>query len=195
MISSMRAQLALFLAVAVGGTLSDQIHVQFDVLSYATPQLFGQPLWVPLVFGTAALLTVNSYGRLFRGLSPEPPRPSRRAVLLAALEFVAAYLATGLFRGHPAALTVGLALAWVAVVAVRPSFDQVAYGLVSAITGPLAEFAISSSGVFAYHEPDFARVPVWLPALYLHAAVLARVVHLRYFERAAAPLPQGTAAR
>jgi hypothetical protein len=176
-----RAQLALFFLFGVLGTLSDQIHVQFDVLSYATPVLFGQAIWVPLLFGVASLAVVNSAGLTHRMLGTPGPRPSRREVLLGCLEFLVAYFATGIFREHPVPLGVGLGLAWLAVVAVRPSWDRVVYGLSTAVAGPAFEAALSSTGQFTYHKPDFAHVPLWLPGLYLHVAVLGRVIYLAFF--------------
>lgn len=177
----MKAQLALFLLFGVLGTASDQIHVQFEVLSYAAPALLGQPLWVPLLFGVAALAVVNSYGLVFHRRATDSPRPSGREMLLVSLDFVVAYFATGVFKEHPTALALGLALSWAAVVAVRPSWALVGYSLSNALGGPAFEALLSSTGAFAYHQPDVARVPIWLPGLYLHVAVLGRVVYLRYF--------------
>jgi len=50
----------------------------------------------------------------------------------------------------------------------------VALSLVLAVAGPLYESALTWTGAFHYTvTPLIARVPVWLPALYLNAGVLA----------------------
>jgi hypothetical protein len=176
----------LFLIVGVLGTACDQIHVQFEVLAYPSPFLLGQALWVPLVFGAASVFIVASYAP-FRRLAPrdEPP-PSAAALAFVAADFLAAYFATGIFKGTPVALALGLTLAWVAVLAARFSLDRVLFGLAVALGGVLVETALSALGGFHYNFPyDGARalghVPLWLPALYLHVALLTRVVARRFF--------------
>ena len=40
--------------------------------------------------------------------------------------------------------------------------------------GPLAEIAISATGAFDYANPDFAGIPMWLPALWANGGLLIR---------------------
>lgn len=48
----------LFLVITVGlGSLAEIVFVHFGVWSYGNPAFLGIPLWFPLAFGTAALVT------------------------------------------------------------------------------------------------------------------------------------------
>jgi hypothetical protein len=176
------APLALVPVGAVGGTLGDQIHVQFGVLAYAHPHpwMYGQASWVPLLFGGAAPFMVYGHALTDRR-GGEPAR--RLAVLAPTVVFFAAYFATGLFASWPRALAAGLALAWAARVALRPSLDRLLAGAGFALAGPLVERAVSATGGFAYARADLLGVPVWLPALYLHLSLLTRHIY-RAFIRA-----------
>ena len=39
---------------------------------------------------------------------------------------------------------------------------------------------MSSTGAFTYTSPDFAYVPMWLPAFYLHLSFVTRVIDLAF---------------
>jgi hypothetical protein len=44
------------------------------------------------------------------------------------------------------------------------------------IIGPAVEIAISSTGAFSYTHPDVAGVALWLPGIYLNAALAAHLM-------------------
>jgi len=175
-------QVVLFLAGAVGGTLGDQIHVQFRVLSYPAPWLLGQAAWVPPLFGAAALVLVNGQ-RAFVPRSSTEPRPGAAQVARAVGLFYLAYLSTGLLQDSPRLLALVLCCWWAARVALAPSRDRVLSSLASAIGGCLFEGALSSTGAFAYRAPDVIGVPLWLGPLYLHVALMTRTIYLAAVER------------
>jgi hypothetical protein len=174
-------QVALFLAGAVGGTLGDQIHVQFRVLRYPSPWLLGQAAWVPPLFGAAALLLIDGQ-RWFVPRSSAEPRPAAAVARTVAL-FYLAYLSTGLLQDSPRLLSLLLAGWWAARVALSPSADRVLSSLASALGGCLFEGWLSSTGAFAYRAPDVIGVPMWLGPLYLHVALMTRTIYLAVVRR------------
>jgi hypothetical protein len=184
--------LAPYAVGAVAGTACDQIHLRCGVLSYAEPALFGQGWWVPFVFGLAGLAVVHAPLALGRALLPPPasvaPSPEeRRAVALAAVWFVAAYAATGLFHKQPLALALGLVALWGARVASRrPSGAELTFEALLAIGGALGgvivESTLSAAGLFQYGRQDLWRTPTWLPGLYLHGALLGRPITRAWYD-------------
>ena len=183
------AVLALFFAGAVIGTLGDQIHVQFGVLSYPhpAPWLYGQASWVPLLFGCAGLALVLGNRTFIRpSLHPDirtgDVLPATLGEVLGSFVlFVAAYFSTGLFQDHPRLLALGLTAIWLLRIAPRPTRDKLLGGLASAVGGTLFEAALSSTGAFRYRSPDLWLVPIWLPALYLHVSLATRDIYLAWF--------------
>ena len=170
------AQALLFLTGAVVGTLGDQIHVQSDVLWYRHPALYGQALWVPLLFGTAGVGLVHAHRLFLRPPPGEPPRPV--SLVAPGLIFAAAYLATGIGRSQPLLVAAALAVAWGIRILLHPTADQLTAGLAFAAGGPLFEAALSATGAFSYRQPDVLGAPVWLPPLYLHLSLFTRQIHL-----------------
>ena len=171
------ARLAVCFAIgAVAGTLLDGLHLLGDVLSYEH-EAFGDWAWfVPLEFGLAAVGAALAIPWIERAVGPEAaPRftvPERVGELLL---FAGMYGATAVWDGDGAVwLTVGLT----AVVAVRlwlwPVVGDWAYALIAAVLGPLGEIAISATGAFDYANPDFAGIPMWLPALWANGGLLIR---------------------
>ena len=175
---------------AIGGTLGDQIHVQLGVLSYPHPSrwLFGQALWVPPLFAASALALVHGQG-LFAGTPPPgEPLPSRPGVIVPAALFVAAYFSTALFGDHPVALTIALVAAWIVRIAPHPTRDRLLAGLGAAVSGPIVEWTLSRGlGAFHYRQPGALGVPLWLPALYLHASLLTRHIWFAFIRSRPAP--------
>lgn len=180
------AVLALvFAGGAIGGTLLDQIHVRSHVLHYAHPQVAGQPWWVVPEFGVAATVALLSAVWMTKRLL-HASRDSVPVVADASI-FVLAYTVTGVFHRHSWIVLAVLLCLWAAMVALHR--DRRAFVLMSlalAIVGPIYEGAFSSTGAFRYDvTPLVGRVPIWLPALYLNAGVLAAsVAHARAPRRA-----------
>ena len=170
------SQAAVFAAGAMVGLVFDRIHVVTGVLWYAHPALFGQAVWVPLLFGAGGLVLVNGHRLFVR--HPPTLQPSPFSLVAPAVAFAAAYVATGLWSDHPVWLTAGLVLVWLCRVAIRPTRDRIAAGLAFAVGGPLVEATVSATGGFFYRRPDLLGVPIWLPALYLHVSLFTRQIDL-----------------
>jgi len=160
---------ALFVGGAVLGVLFDQIHVIGGVLFYREPFFPNQAWWVGPQFG-AATVTAVLCGRPFvRG-----HHRLARSVVKDGLWFLAAYLATAAFKGFAPAVCVGLVATWVVRVWLSPGRQRVVlYSVALSLIGTGYEAALTGAGLFSYTSPDFINVPIWLPALYLHAGILA----------------------
>ena len=197
---------ACFALGAVVGTLLDGIHLLGDVLSYET-HTFGEWAWfVPLEFGVAGVLAGLVIPAIERAVGP--PTPARPTLALRVAElvlFAAAYGATALWDGDGAPW---LTFELTALLAVRlwlvPVPGDWVYAAAAELLGPLGEIAISATGAFDYANPDFAGIPMWLPALWANGGLLIRRLLLpvvlegsgqeseSYEEyRAAAPPPKG----
>jgi hypothetical protein len=84
------------------------------------------------------------------------------------------------FWRHPITLTetlVVLYLCWPG--ALKPRV--LLFALITAALGPGVEATLSFAGAFEYYTGRlFLGVPMWLPALYLHAAMAGRFVEVRF---------------
>jgi hypothetical protein len=166
----------VFAGGAIGGTLLDQIHVRSHVLHYAHPTVAGEAWWVVPEFGVAATAALLSAIWMTKRLWREPR--DRVPVLADALIFVLAYMVTGVFHRHSwIVLTLAFGL-WVALITIHPNRRAfIIMSIALAIVGPIYEGALSATGAFRYDvTPLVGRVPIWLPALYLNAGVLAASV-------------------
>ena len=176
--SSARRLAACFVIGAVLGTLLDGIHLAGDVLSYEH-EAFGEWAWfVPIEFGLLGVVVGLAVPTIEGAVGPLPATcysPARRVAEV--LTFAAAYAATALWDGDGAAwLTAGL----LALVVVRLLVERIpgdwAYAVLAAVLGPLGEIAISATGAFDYSNPDFAGIPMWLPALWANGGLMIRRV-------------------
>jgi hypothetical protein len=171
------ARLATCFAIgAVAGTLLDGIHLGGDVLSY-DHEAFGEWAWfVPLEFGLAGLVAGIAIPWIECAAGPGvPPRfgAGQRAAELAF--FAALYGATALWDGDGAPwLLAGLTAVAVVRLVVAPVQGDWAYAALAAVLGPLGEILISATGAFDYANPDFAGIPMWLPALWANGGLLIR---------------------
>jgi hypothetical protein len=184
-----RRALALFAVGAVVGTLGDRIHTHYGVLGYPRVVAFGEAWFVPFLMGGAGIALVSGQALVRRALSLPAARATGdgRAVVTAFAWFACAYFASGVFQNYPVALTVafvgaflGRALGRVDAPGPRGSAALFAGALLTAVGGSLFESALSATGAFAYAMPDALGVPIWLPGLYLHAAMLARAIDRRW---------------
>jgi hypothetical protein len=175
---------AFFLLGAVVGTLGDRIHTFWTVLTYPRPTAWGEAWWVVPEMGCAGVAMIAAHAQTRGALGEAPGGASSRDVASAFAWFAGAYLATGLFRAYPGALALALAAAFVARAlspGVRTSRAMWLHALGTALTGTLAEATLSATGAFSYVVAGrVGNVPVWLPGLYLHAALLARSVERRF---------------
>lgn len=181
--------LTFFVVGAVLGTVGDLMHVSGGVLGYPGATLFGEKPWVPLLMGASTLSLVVSHA-LLRARWREPAGGvSTVQALAGGAAFLAAWGATAVFWRTPNALALGLALAyalWPGALRLRAFL----FALSVAAVGPVIEATLSFVGGFSYFTGHLALgVPLWLPALYLHAAMALASIERRWpvFEDAAAP--------
>ncbi|TNE43663.1 MAG: hypothetical protein EP343_33140 [Deltaproteobacteria bacterium] len=169
-------RIALFLFL-VGGTiisLGDRFHIVFGVLSQNDQSFLGQAWWVPLVFGVAGLLMFPSWvilRKVFRGVV----YPIRISGLIGStILFLIAYAATGPFAKYAYIMTGILVGAWIVRLWWRTQTDvaTVVFCLLLAIAGPLVEIGFSAAGMFEYHVHHMWSIPMWLPGIYLHGALV-----------------------
>lgn len=160
---------------ALLGTLLDGIHVYGEVESYPDP-LLGRWAWfVPLEFGLAAVLAGALIPWLERLVGP--PRPPQWPPIVRIAELcllVAAYTSTVVLADAPAVVTLGLLALLAGRLLLRPERGDWAYALIAAIAGPVVEAVISAIGAFDYADPDFAGIPMWLPALWANGGLFIR---------------------
>ncbi|TAH35551.1 MAG: hypothetical protein EYC70_12910 [Planctomycetota bacterium] len=171
----MRLDLRHGLGLAGGALVSlcDRMHMAGGVLTYPDGGLWGQPWWVPLLFGAAGVVLVAAHDLLVKALR-SPPRPSRPdEVLLYGALFVAAYAATAFAPLSAPLLAVLLLALWLPAALAQRSAAFWVFAAALGLAGPLVEAALSSGDRFGYTQPDVLGVPMWLPVLYLWLAPLA----------------------
>ncbi len=163
-----------WLAVLLGGALCfalDHLHVAFGVLFYPHPVFWGQAWWVFPLFAGATMAMIGGARLLLPAAATARPEGWRDIVRL-----VAAYGFTALAAGRPLVVLATLLLTFVATRAASWRGDSpglLVFCAVSAVAGTGWEILWSGMGMFTYVHPDLLGVPVWLPALYLHAAPAA----------------------
>ncbi len=156
--------LILFLFGAIVLTLLDSVHVHTSTLAYSRPVAYGQAWWVPFLFGCAASFGGVAYVIGWKRLGGPAKLAPWPKVLLALFAFALMYAASGLL---PATATTKLIVIAIAAFVIWREVDGTRAGAVlvaiGTVVGPFAE-AINPN--FHYLDPDFLRIPVWLPAVY-----------------------------
>lgn len=165
-----RVILLLFVLGAVAGTALDAIHVHSGVERYATPFLFGQAWWVPLLFGSAAAAIGCSHALVDPLLHQRRSPPLINSIAESGWLLLAYLISAGTLD----TLTkTGLLLLiylnfW--LLAGR-GWQNLALSIVVAITGTLIEMILVSAGAFSYLQPDVLGIPYWLPCIYACASL------------------------
>jgi hypothetical protein len=186
---TLRPNFKLFFFFALIATLCDQVWVRLGVMVYPKPFRFGQAWWVPLLFGVVALLIVHTFVIATRLLlpasTPQPEDPQGRAFIAGAW-FVAAFISGGLFDAYSPQLALLLFLIWLirlwpASNSVREALVLILLSFLVAVAGTFGESAAGYLNLMYYPRPDFCRVPYWLPALWLNAALFARELSRAWF--------------
>ncbi|MFN7956472.1 MAG: hypothetical protein U0610_32500 [bacterium] len=154
-----------------GLTLCDRMHWRHGALSYPRVGLLaGQPLWVPPLFALGAVVLVLTHRWVVGFRLGHAPRATVAAALAQTSVFVLAYACTAWFHRHPWSLAAALTASWIPVALSQRYRGFVAFALVAAVLGPLAECGVALAGGFHYTHPELGPVPIWLPPLYLWAA-------------------------
>jgi hypothetical protein len=169
---------------AVLCTLGDHLHATHGVLTYPHVWWWDQAWWVLPLFAGASLTCVGS-ARWFWSLGGPHGMPDARSLLADGVGFFAAYAYTSFAPADRPNVTLAvLVIAFlVRMVGERRPTWLFCYCVLLAIGGACFESALSSTGAFAYVHPDLLRVPRWLPAIYLHAGILAGSLSVPMFSR------------
>jgi hypothetical protein len=168
----LRAGATLALTGATLGTALDATHVHTGTTAYTHPSLLGQAWWVPPLFAGAGVVIGLARPVAERLFGRVAPPPAWGAVIVAMGLFILAYAASGLLDGSPWFCALLLAALFVAG---WLRYDGSSLGLLlaalTAVGGTLVEMWLVQVGAFSYLAPSMGGVAVWLPALYLCAAV------------------------
>ncbi len=162
---------------AVVGTSLDALHVLTGTLVYATTELGLQAWWVPPEFALAGVALGEGHHFLARRLGQRLPAASTAEVVRACLGLLLTYGASGFLKGVPHVALVLFVGGFVALLAATPTQARktlAIHAVGTALSGPLVEATLCALGLFQYREaasPLVLGVPVWLPRIYLHAAL------------------------
>jgi len=163
-----RAILAAVIA-AIGCLIGDHLHVVRGVLVYTHPCCWQQAWWVfPLFFG--ATFAMFGLAKLLLPARPAEP-PSVRMAAGDFLGFMTAYAFTAFANSLPTVVLGVLLTFWLARVISGVPKGVVLLSLVCGLSGTLFEMCWAGLGMFTYLHPDFFNVALWLPSLYMHAAL------------------------
>ena len=175
-----KASAALFVAFGGVFTLADRVWVKLGTLNYPTEPAGEQALWVPLLLGSAGLMFVLAHRFVSRWLLKQPQPASAdpaRDVAFAAAWFTAAHLGGPLIgTSAPVAYLIGLCAIWfVRVLLLRLSGKEfvlvVGFSVALAVGGAIAEGGMTRLGLMEYPEGSLIGVPLWLPGIWLQAAL------------------------
>ncbi len=168
----LKQDLVLFVVGGLLLSLCDRVHVMYGVIVQNDQSFLGQAWWVPPMFGVVTVVTMRLYALLRPMLGARIAPASRTQLVTTALALASAYVVTGPGAARPMMLAGGLAALWAFRAMARRSLPEVWLALLIAVVGPAVEALTSASGAFRYVAADFLYVPMWLPAVYLHAAPL-----------------------
>lgn len=155
---------ALFVAL-------DQLHIGAGLVLYPTTFLFREPVWIPLAFGVGSFAGTLAWSRFFARAGD--PRAHLTAVARAVAWVALAFLATVVLKSQPSWLVLGALVAGWLVRLRGPLFGRkLAFSLVVAAGGTAGEAVLVRFHAYDFAAPDVLGVPLWLPGLYLHSALL-----------------------
>lgn len=177
-------------------SLCDRVHLAYGVLVQEGPRILGQAFWVLPLFGGGAVGMVVGH-RVVRRALGDPLRPRRLGALATSLVLGGlVYVVTGPLQHAKVGLALGLGAAWAVRAATRRTWTTLVASVILGATGPLVEATIARLGGHTYAHPDLFGVPIWLPGIYVHGALLAGDVEPWVLSEAPtgprAPVPEGT---
>lgn len=161
---------ALFAFGAVLGTLWDQLHVRAGTLAYFSPDVAGQPWWVPLEFGFAFV----AGGALFTMLGDPAPRPRSSSLASAEGAWLTAIYAITAFLDERPYVVAGILL--IALIARAGNIAETVMAspvpvIALVILGPLAEVMLIRADLFQYRIQQLGPIPIWLPLLWANGVL------------------------
>lgn len=180
----------LFLGFGGVFGLLDRVWVGLGILEYPTAGPGQQAWWVPLQLGSVGLIAVLLYRLLSRWLVKGSPRAGENhaaAVLFGAGWFVAAHVGGPLIGArYPETYLIVLTLLWlVRVIYARLPFFElllvIGFSIAMSIAGAGGEALACKAGMMRYPIGPLFGVPLWLPGLWLHAALWARALARAWF--------------
>lgn len=186
-----RLALILLALGASVGTVLDGIHTWSGTTVYASPIFLRAAWWTPLVFGLAGVSTGLAYPLAEKVLRRDVAvARTRKEALTAFAAFTLLYLASGFMRaGNEAKLVVlaiGATYLWLRFARTRAA---AVIALAAAAIGPAVEIVLVRLGTFRHLQPDFAGIPMWLPALYASGSIAFGLVGLSLRASTARSLP------
>lgn len=147
------------------------------VLAYAESSAFlFTPIWLPFLWGNAALTMQRSFLHLVSGtMAPRGraiPKDHEIDILVFSVAGLSLFLASVSPTDSSAMLIIPLAALALAVIVSETDYAQtLRLMLFSAVFGTFFEAAYSHAGVFAWRDQHVAilKIPAWLPILWMIA--------------------------
>jgi hypothetical protein len=155
------------------GTFFDWLHVVTGAIAYPGPPRFGVPPWVPFLYIGAALaigLIIPAGDRLLGRRARFPHTPARLVmgfVGLCAVWFLSGALPFGTAEVSVLLAAASLGMWW----ALERTWQGLVAAGAAALGGCATEVLLSRAGLFRHTHPDALGVALWLPWIYVAAAV------------------------
>src|SRR5688572_27643492 len=189
--SSVRATMkrALLWAVigSIVGTVLDMGHVLTGTLTYPYTHIGLQPFWVPFLFAGAGIALGEGHRRVAIPLAGgHVPSGDAKTALVGVAALVFAYGSSGFLRHWPVFALILFFIVFAIAFATTPAASRKAlliHALGAGLMGPLVEILISSSGGFLYVQTDVFGIPLWLPGIYVNAAVASAALDRWFLAR------------
>lgn len=174
--------LILFAIGAIIGSFFDAFHTHSGTTFYTKVWLLKMAWWVPLLFGSSAVLIGFTHLDFDLRLRNSPLRLSWFEVIAGFLAFGALYFASAFINPIADGFTLfhlshsnkivflglGAFLIWLAF---ERSWIGFMLGIATTVVGCTVESTLTGLNQFHYVKPDFLRIPYWLPFLYFAASV------------------------
>jgi monoamine oxidase len=187
----LKASALLFVAFAGVFTLADRVWVKLGILAYPTKSAGEQALWVPLLLGSAGVTFTLVHRILSRWLlkkSTQDTTDRGRDVAIAGAWFTAAHLGGPLIGdGYPEVYLAGLAAVWLIRLVlmwlpIKQFLFAAGYSVMLAVGGVVIEGAMTWLNLMEYSAGSLIGVPLWLPGIWLQAALFARAMSINWFD-------------
>jgi hypothetical protein len=165
-------RVVIALLAGLGLSLCDRIHIHYGILTHTDTSFLGQAWWVLPMFCFVSYAALPAWRLVRRRLGGTAPSTTGGELAASTLAFFASYACTGPLDSWGAPLAALLTLAWAARLVRRRCGGLLLFSLALALLGPALEATLAGLGLFAYDHPDLGPVPIWLPTIYLHGALL-----------------------